>query len=301
MDVADLKTFEAVVRHGSMNKAAQELHTVQSNVTARIQALEQELGVALFQRHARGVNATPAGQRILPFVARISKLLAEAESAAKDDGTPNGVLTLGSLETTMALRLSPALSQFARSYPDVRLVIRGGTTEGLIRQVVENQLDGAFVAGPIDHPEIVQERVFTEELVLVTSQATQSLKDLAKLPDLRTIVFQLGCSYRQRLETILAGMGIVTAKPLEFGSLDTIINCVSAGIGVTLLPRGVVAAAADTGRVNVHALPRNRAWVETLFIRRHDAYVSSALKAFVAMAREVQVPTRSMTKPRIMA
>ncbi|BDU22147.1 LysR family transcriptional regulator [Dyella sp. GSA-30] len=288
MDVADLKTFEAVVRHGSMNKAAQELHTVQSNVTARIQALEQELGVALFQRHARGVNATPAGQRILPFVARISKLLAEAESAAKDDGTPHGVLTLGSLETTMALRLSPALSGFARNYPDVRLVIRSGTTEGLIRQVVENQLDGAFVAGPIDHPEIAQERVFTEELVLVTSQAIQTLKDLPKTPGLRTIVFQLGCSYRQRLETILAGMGIVTAKPLEFGSLDTIINCVAAGIGVTLLPRGVVAAAAENARINVHALPRNRAWVETLFIRRHEAYVSSALKAFVAMAREDQ-------------
>jgi DNA-binding transcriptional LysR family regulator len=286
MDVADLKTFEAVLRHGSMNKAAQELHTVQSNVTARIQSLEQELGVALFQRHARGVNATPAGERILPSVARISKLLAEAESAAKDDGIPHGVLTLGSLETTMALRLSPALSRFARSYPEVRLVIRAGTTEGLIRQVVESQLDGAFVAGPIDHPDIVQERVFAEELVLVTSQAIQSLKDLAKVRDLRTIVFQLGCSYRQRLETILAGMGIVTAKPLEFGSLDTIINCVSAGIGITLLPRGVVAEDADAGRVSLHALPRNRARVETLFIRRHDAYVSSALSAFLAVARD---------------
>lgn len=289
MDVADLKTFEAVLRHGSMNKAAQELHTVQSNVTARIQALEHELGVALFQRHARGVNATPAGQRILPFVARISKLLAEAESAAKDDGTPHGLLTLGGLETTMALRLSPVLSRFAKTYPDVRMVIRAGTTEGLLRQVVENQLDGAFVAGPIDHPEIVHERVFTEELVLVTSRAVQTLKELAKVPDLRTIVFQLGCSYRQRLETILAGMGIVVARPLEFGSLDTIINCVSAGIGVTLLPRGVVASAADAGRVALHALPRNRAWVETLFIRRHDAYVSSALKAFVAMARDASV------------
>jgi LysR family transcriptional regulator, cell division regulator len=287
MDVADLKTFEAVVRHGSMNKAAQELHTVQSNVTARIQALEQELGVALFQRHARGVNATPAGQRILPFVARISKLLAEAESAAKDDGTPHGVLTLGGLETTMALRLSPVLSRFAKNYPDVRLAIRGGTTESLLRQVVENQLDGAFVAGPLDHPEIVQERVFTEELVLVTSRAIQSLKELAKVPDLRTIVFQLGCSYRQRLETILGGMGIVTAKPLEFGSLDTIINCVSAGIGVTLLPRAVVAKAEDAGLVTVHALPRRRAQVETLFIRRHDAYVSSALTAFLAVAKDV--------------
>lgn len=287
MDVADLKTFEAVLRHGSMNKAAQELHTVQSNVTARIQALEQELGVALFQRHARGVNATPAGQRILPFVARISKLLAEAESAAKDDGTPHGVLTLGGLETTMALRLSPVLSRFAKTYPDVRMVIRGGTTESLLRQVVENQLDGAFVAGPIDHPEIVHERVYTEELVLVTSRAVQSLKELTKVPDLRTIVFQLGCSYRQRLETILSGMGIVVAKPLEFGSLDTIINCVSAGIGVTLLPRGVVAQAAAAGRVTLHELPRSRARVETLFIRRHDAYVSSALTAFLAVARDV--------------
>jgi LysR family transcriptional regulator, cell division regulator len=287
MDVADLKTFEAVVRHGSMNKAAQELHTVQSNVTARIQALEQELGVALFQRHARGVNATPAGQRILPFVARISKLLAEAESAAKDDGTPHGVLTLGGLETTMALRLSPVLSRFAKNYPDVRLAIRGGTTESLLRQVVENQLDGAFVAGPLDHPEIVQERVFTEELVLVTSRAIQSLKELAKVPDPRTIVFQLGCSYRQRLETILGGMGIITAKPLEFGSLDTIINCVSAGIGVTLLPRAVVAKAEDAGLVTVHALPRRRAQVETLFIRRHDAYVSSAMTAFLAVAKDV--------------
>ena len=287
MDVADLKTFEAVLRHGSMNKAAQELHTVQSNVTARIQALEQELGVTLFQRHARGVNATPAGQRILPFVARISKLLADAESAAKDDGTPHGVLMLGGLETTMALRLSPVLSRFAKTYPDVRMVIRGGTTESLLRQVVENQLDGAFVAGPIDHPEIVHERVYTEELVLVTSRAVQSLKELTKVPDLRTIVFQLGCSYRQRLETVLSGMGIVVAKPLEFGSLDTIINCVSAGIGVTLLPRGVVAQAAAAGRVTLHELPRSRARVETLFIRRHDAYVSSALTAFLAVARDV--------------
>ena len=292
MDVADLKTFEAVLRHGSMNKAAQELHTVQSNVTARIQALEQELGVALFQRHARGVNATPAGQRILPFVARISKLLAEVESAAKDDGTPHGVLTLGGLETTMALRLSPVLSRFAKTYPDVRMVIRGGTTESLLRQVVDNQLDGAFVAGPIDHPEIVHERVYTEELVLVTSRAVQSLKELTKVPDLRTIVFQLGCSYRQRLETILSGMGIVVAKPLEFGSLDTIINCVSAGIGVTLLPRGVVALAAAAGRVTVHELPRSRARVETLFIRRHDAYVSSALTAFLAFARDASETER---------
>ncbi|HXZ07142.1 MAG TPA: LysR family transcriptional regulator, partial [Paraburkholderia sp.] len=110
MDVADLKVFEAVARHGSMNRAAVELHTVQSNVTARIRALEREVGVALFQRHVRGVSLTPAGQRLVPYAARIAKLVADARLAALDDGAPNGALALGTLETTAALRLSPVLS-----------------------------------------------------------------------------------------------------------------------------------------------------------------------------------------------
>jgi molybdenum-dependent DNA-binding transcriptional regulator ModE len=67
MDATDLKVFKAVARHGSMNRAAAELKTVQSNVTARVRALELELGVLLFQRHARGVKVTPAGRRMLPF------------------------------------------------------------------------------------------------------------------------------------------------------------------------------------------------------------------------------------------
>src|SRR5271170_6661254 len=117
MDVADLRVFEAVSRQGSMNRAASELHTVQSNVTARIRALEEELGIALFQRHARGVTTTAAGKRMLPLVARLTKLLAEVRSAACDEGAPNGTLTLGSLETTTALRLPPLLSQFAKAHP----------------------------------------------------------------------------------------------------------------------------------------------------------------------------------------
>src|ERR1700743_677980 len=103
MDVSDLRVFEAVSRQGSMNRAAQELHTVQSNVTARIRALEEELGVRLFQRHARVVSTTAAWPRILPVGGRITKLLADAQAAAQDDGVPRGTLILGSLETTTAL------------------------------------------------------------------------------------------------------------------------------------------------------------------------------------------------------
>jgi len=66
MDASDLRIFEAVARLGGMNRAAAALNTVQSNVTARIRALEEQLGVQLFRRTSRGVSLTAAGERLLP-------------------------------------------------------------------------------------------------------------------------------------------------------------------------------------------------------------------------------------------
>lgn len=290
MDVAVLRMFEAVARLGSMNQAARELHTVQSNVTTHIQALEDELGVELFHRNRRGVTLTPAGHRMLPFATRLQKLIADARMAARDEGEPNGTLLLGSLETTMALRLGPALTRFARDYPAVAMVVQTGTTQKVIEQVVAGKIDGGFVAGPVSHPDLDQEKVFREDLVLVTPRSIRSITDLVGKPELRTIVFQIGCSYRQRLEAVLAGLGITTAKPLEFGSLDAILGCVSGGVGVTLLPKGLVAGAQRHGRVSVHELRPEQAQVETLFVRRRDGYPSSALKAFLKTVRALYDP-----------
>lgn len=290
MDVADLKVVDAVARHGSMNKAASELNTVQSNVSARIRSLEDELGVALFQRSAKGVQVTPAGRRILPFVARLSKLLLDASSAARDDGHPKGVLEIGTLETTLALRLPHLIAQFAKAYPEVRPVVRTGTTCSLIQGVIDCKLEGAFVAGPVNHPELHSEEAFREELVLVTSPALHSLDDVAGVEKLKTVVFRIGCSYRQRLDTLLTSLGVLAPEPLEFGSIEAIIACASAGVGITLLPRGVVANAAREGLVVVHDLPPELAEVETVFVRRIDGYFSSALATFLHSVRMDAVP-----------
>ncbi|GAN78968.1 LysR family transcriptional regulator [Acidocella aminolytica] len=283
MDASDLKIFEAVARLGSMKRAAEELNTVQSNVTARIKALEDDLGLSLFQRHARGVKATGPGQRMLPFAGRVAKLLADARAAAKDDGMPNGPLQIGSLETTTALRLAPLLSRFTLAYPEVQLVVTTGTTARLVTDVLEYRVDGAFAVGPIEHPDLERQVAFTEELVLVTPPTVTVPQALAKSGTLRTIVFQYGCSYRQKLEAILSSMGIANAKPLELGSLDAMIACVSVGVGVTLLPRRVVAHAVKENKVLAHALPQIQSHAETLFIRRKDTYTSSAMKAFLKL------------------
>lgn len=278
MDLSDLKVFETVLRLGSMSRAATELGTAQSNVTTRIRVLEGKLGISLFERHARGVTPTPAGRRVLPYVARLAKLAADARAAARDDGMPNGTLLIGSLETTTALRLSPLLPRFANACPHVQLTITTGNTTRLLNDVLEYRLDGAFVAGPVDHPDLHQRPFFHEELVLVTTPSIRT-KDLTAVEGLKMIVFQIGCSYRTRLETMLMEMGIFLSEPQELGSLEAIISCVSAGLGVTLMPRGVIATAARDGRVAAHALPPSRAAVETVFVWRKDVYVSSAMTA----------------------
>jgi DNA-binding transcriptional LysR family regulator len=222
---------------------------------------------------------------MLPFSARIARLLSDAKAAARDDGVPGGVLEVGTLETTAALRLPSMLASFTKAYPKVRPVVTTGTTCSLIEDVVECRLEGAFVAGPVDHPELQQESVFREELVLVTPRSIRSIEDLPSITGLKTIVFRIGCSYRTRLDNLLNRAGILAAQPLEFGSIEAILGCVASGVGITLLPKGIVAAAWRDGRVAVHELPPEFAEVQTVFIRRTDAYVSSALSAFLQFVR----------------
>ena len=282
MDAADLRVFEAVARLGGMNRAAGELNTVQSNVTQRIRLLEEELATPLFQRHSRGVALTPAGKRLLPYAARVAQLLAEARRAVEDDGTPSGPLQIGSLETTAALRLSPVLASYAAAYPAVDIALTTGTSAELVELVLAHRLEGAFVCGPVQHPELAAEPIFAEELVLVTAPSQKSLDRVLARSDLKIVVLRAGCSYRQRLEEILARRGVVGLRRLEFGTIEGILGCAAAGLGVTLLPRALVEGARRARRVAVHELPPDEARVETVFIRRRDAFVSSALAAFLA-------------------
>lgn len=285
MNSGDLRIFEAVARLGGMNRAAAELNTVQSNVTARIRQLEERLGTPLFERHSRGVTLTAAGQRLLPYARRVASLLDDARRAAVDDGRPQGGLTVGSLETTAALRLSPILEAYAEAWPEVDLVLRTGTTRELIEDVIERRLEGAFVCGPVEHPDLAIETIFEEELAVGTATSVGRLDDMVGRGDVKIVVLRAGCSYRQRLEEVLTRRGIVAPRLLEFGTIETIVSSVAGGLGVTLLPRGILEPARRQGRLAVHALPPAEARVETLFIRRRDAYLSSALAAFIDHAR----------------
>lgn len=285
MELSDIKTFAAVARAGGITRAAEELNTVQSNVTQRIKALEAVIGTPLFERHSRGMTLTAAGKRLLPYADRMAALLHEAVLAARDDGEPKGPLAIGSMETTAAVRLPPLLADFHRRFPAVRLSLRTAPTADLVACVLEGALDGAFVAGPIAHADLTATSAFREELVLVSARRWASLAELrAGTPESgpTALVFRTGCTYRQRLEQIFVEFGWPSAARFELGTLDGMIGCVAAGMGVTLLPRAVVERSAMNGSVSIHTLSPSHARVETLFIQRRAGHHYSALTGFIS-------------------
>jgi LysR family transcriptional regulator, cell division regulator len=289
MELSDLVTFSTVARTGGITRAAAELNTVQSNVTQRVKALEAEIGAPLFDRHSRGMTLTGAGRRLLPYAQRMAALSREAVLAARDDGEPKGPLAIGSMETTAAVRLPSLLAQFQRRFPAVRLTVRTATTADLVAAVLDGSLDGAFVAGPIDHAELAATTAFREELVLVTASRWKSLAALrAGTPESgpTALVFRTGCTYRQRLEQIFAEFGWPSAARFEFGTLDGMIGCVAADMGVTLLPRAVVERKDLCGDIRIHALSPARSRVDTIFIQRRSAHEYSALQGFASCLKD---------------
>ncbi|WP_375540983.1 LysR family transcriptional regulator [Paenibacillus tyrfis] len=281
LDTAALQIFQAAARSGSVSKAAQLLNYAQSNVTTKIKQLEKELGAPLFYRHNRGITLTPAGKTLLEYADKALRLLEEARKAIQDASTPTGPLSIGSMETTAAVRLPHLLADYHRMCPEVDLSFVTGPSQQLIQAVLDYSLDGAFVMGPVEHPELLQDSVFEEELVLVTDALRPRLDFPKELTDRTVLVFRSGCSYRAKLLGWLQEEGVMPVKIMEFGTLETIIGCVAAGLGVSLLPESIVRSKTKESLVRSYPIPERYGKVQTVFIRRKDAYLTQAYKLFL--------------------
>jgi DNA-binding transcriptional LysR family regulator len=283
-----LRIFATVARTGNITRAAEELHTVQSNVTTRIRALEEQLGLKLLNRLRRGVTLTRAGERLLPYALRIEGLLLEAKQDVSGlAGSPRGPLRIGSLETTAGIRLPAVVADFGARYPDVDLSLVTGTTQSLLKDVLAYRLEGAFVAGPVVNAELIGETVFSEEMAIISPRTVTNLRNALGGTGgaARILIFRAGCSYRSRLEEMLDSAGVREWRVLEFGTLDGILGCVSAGLGITFLPKSVAASSRWRRAVRLHRPPAGHERVDTLFVRPKDGFLSPALRCFLECAR----------------
>ncbi|GGE56211.1 HTH-type transcriptional regulator GltR [Pullulanibacillus camelliae] len=276
MDLKDISIFAKVAKTGSVTKTAKALGYVQSNITTRIQHLENEFNTSLFDRQSRGMVLTTNGEILLQYVEQILNLWDEAEHILRDTETPNGTLKIGAMETTAATRLPSVLMTYHQHYPNVDISLVSGPTKYLIDSVLNHELEAAFVAGPIEHPLLEKSSVIKEELVIVSQ--TESV-NMAPSDSLTILGFREGCSYRKRFEQYLDHLGIQSRKMIELGTLEGILGCVTAGLGISLLPKKVV----ERGKypVYVRKIPDEYSLVPTVLIRRKDAFLSPALSRFI--------------------
>ena len=286
MDIRDLNIFATAARTGSITKAAKALSTVQSNVTTRVRLLEDELGVKLFHRHHHGIQLTRKGRDLLPYAQQVIALMQKAREEVSDNEV-RGLLRIGSLQSTASARLPELLKTYITQFNKVDIAIETGTTLELHEKVLANDIEGAFIAGPVENPQLHSMVAFVEELVILTPAKFRSVNEyLAKGPIPKVLVFKAGCSYRQQLEGYLSSEGIGTLNEMEFGTIDGIIGCVGAGVGMAMLPKSVVERSSRRDDIRIHTLPRRISRVETLFITRLKAVHSSALERLVDVIKK---------------
>lgn len=286
MDLHSLKIFQTVARLGSISKAARELQYAQSNITMKIQQLESDLQTTLFYRHNRGTVLTTKGSLLLSYTEKIFDLIEETKHVMMDEQTPKGSLMIGSMETTAAVRLPVLFSKYHRHFPKVDLTLKTGSTEQSIQGILQYELDGAFVSGPIHHPDLIEKEVFEEELVIITDNVHPSIASIRDIQTRTLLVFHKGCAYRERFEQWLHIEKMIPYKIMEFGTIDGIIGCVAAGLGISMLPSSVVENHVQAGTVKQHSLPNSYGKVKTMFIYRKENYLPIALLKFIEMLSE---------------
>ncbi|CAN2249386.1 transcriptional regulator (LysR family) [Bacillus subtilis] len=284
MESGDLKIFRAVAREGSITKAARMLNYVQSNVTARIHNLEEDLNIKLFHRTNRGMKLTAAGENLLQYAEQVLSLLDEAEKSAQMSQHPKGPLRIGSLETTAVTHLPEHAASFLRRFPEVDLSVNTADTHNLIQQVLDHKVDGAFVYGPVEHTDIRQTPVSRDELVLISSREGTA-EDMLRQP---MLFFGAGCSHRARVKRLLEEAGIQNQKIIEFGTLEAILRGVSAGLGTALLPKSAVDCSTYGANVCIHRLPAAYQDLEIVFIYRKDFFMTSAFQTFIDEVNEMK-------------
>lgn len=282
MESNDLRIFHEVAVEGNITKAAQKLGYVQSNVTARIKNLEEELGMPLFYRQ-RGMVLTPAGEKLLPYSEKILNLFEEAKKTLCDTSEPSGRLAIGANYLASSINLPKVLSKYHKKYPKVELSLLTAGTEELIKKVLSFQLDGAFIkSSTFKEKNFVSELVYEEKLVVITPPEIKELQEAYHEPFLMNAA---GCPNRELLMNFLKAKGIHDVRYIEFNNLESIINGVISGLGASFVPEASIKQYEAAGLLRCFSVPKQYSVVCTVFIRHKDSAATGAFTKFVEMLK----------------
>ncbi|WP_312559147.1 putrescine utilization regulator PtrR [Atlantibacter hermannii] len=281
MDLTQLEMFNAVAETGSITAAARKVHRVPSNLTTRLRQLEDDLGVALFIRENQRLRLAPAGYSFLKYSKKILALVSEARSVVSGD-EPQGIFSLGSLESTAAVRIPGVLADYNQRYPRIQFDLVTGPSGTMIDGVLGGTLSAAFVDGPVLHPSLEGQPVYREEMMLVAPVGHKNVARARDINGASIYAFRANCSYRRHFESWFNADRATPGKIHEMESYHGMLACVIAGAGLALMPRSMLESMPGHHQVQAWPLAEKWRWLNTWLIWRRGTR-SRQLDAFIAL------------------
>jgi DNA-binding transcriptional LysR family regulator len=282
MLLVHIEGFLEVARFNSVSRAAEALYVTQPTLTARLHALERELGERLFVRGRQGMRLTDAGRAFLPYAERAVRALRDGRRAISEVGSGTaGQLLLAAAPAVSTYILPEVLEAFVAAHPRVEVVVRTGHSEDVLLMVLRDEVQ-VGLGRALQHPEIAVQPFHQEELVLVVSPdhpfARLGSATIAELGTEQLILFDRTSSYYEITQAAFLAAGVTLRGLMELDNIEAAKKMVERGLGVSLLPRTAVAREVQAGALSAVELrdtaPLRR---QIVAMRRRDAGEGSGL------------------------
>jgi DNA-binding transcriptional LysR family regulator len=292
VEIRQLRAFVAIADAGTFTAAAQRVHVTQAAISMQIRQLETELGAKLFVRAPRRVVLTEAGEQLLQ---RARHILRDHDAAidevAELAGAQAGRLRIGSASAVVTTDVLPKLLQEVRKqHAGANLSLVSGTSDALVQQLLNGELDLAFVSLPVEARGIHTERLSQDQLVAIASPrhrlAKQKTVSAYTLAGERLILGERGGNTRRLIDQFFAQAGVSLHVSMELSRQAAIRRMVEEDMGVGIVPLQSVSNAVAKGQLV-------RWWIEGAQInwelgvaKNIGGYSSSIMETFLKLARQ---------------
>jgi DNA-binding transcriptional LysR family regulator len=289
IDLRNIETFVWVARLGNFRLVAEKLNTTQPAISARVAALEQDLGVRLFERNQRRTALTAKGIELLAFAEQMLQLRTDMVARISAPASLHGVLRLGAVETVGHTWLSALLQRIHTRYPSMTLHIEVDSTPNLRRALIAHDLDIAFQLGPVNEARIVNTPLCSYSVDWLASPRLAlperhiSLTELAHWP---IITSPPHTPHGRWIHELFVHATLPTAGIYSSSSIATTVRMACDGIGIAAVPKIFVQRELTAGSLVVldTECPLPDAEVTVSYPLKPDSYLAAAV---AALAHEI--------------
>jgi LysR family transcriptional regulator, hydrogen peroxide-inducible genes activator len=301
-----LRYFDALARHGHFGRAAEACAISQPALSMQIKEMEQALGGVLLERNARQVALTKFGEELAQRVRDILRSVDElGDFARASRDLLAGRLRIGMIPTIAPYLLPEVIGNLKRMHPELDIHVREALTAKLIEELAEGRLDTAIVALPVSEPSLTEVALFAENFLLVRpgEDAGRPVPSIEKLRDMRLLLLEEGHCFREQALSFCNMQSSPPRETLDASSLSTLVQMVSAGIGVTLIPEMAVAVETRSAPVSVARLKNPQpsrtvgmVWRKTSPLAKQLMQISEAVCLSAEALREQRAANASSRK-----